>query len=158
MPEIDPELWVLVHGGPDPDAVAEWPFRAQWAWFMALVDWVAYYADEEGWAIHSENNWDRVAKLQEQGWPPNYKVLRRAARVIEMYLDSEEWSCVDAFRYTAQQWERCFSRGRKNVGSMGHLWKAFHEARAEPVEADGFFMEKLVARMVRYDVLGGNDA
>jgi len=35
MPDsrIDPELWILVHGGPE--SASGWPFWAQWHWFCA---------------------------------------------------------------------------------------------------------------------------
>jgi len=159
MPKIDPELWVLVHGGTDPEAVADWPFRARWAWFVAMVDWIADYAtDEEGWANHAENNWNRVEALQAQGWPPSPKILHRAARVIEHYLEEELWSdVVGGFQGVAEQWERCFARGREDVVHMHWLWKALQEARDEPIDDGGVFTEKLVTRLVRYDALGGVD-
>jgi len=70
MPDIDPALWILVHGGPS--AVYTWPFRAQWAWLAAIL---SELADKEYWRREDVRGepWITTAirDVLDGAWPPS---------------------------------------------------------------------------------------
>jgi len=82
MPDIDPALWVLVHGGPS--AAYTWPFRAQWAWLAAIL---SALAESEYWRredVEGEPPFTRVVRdMLERPWPPDPGQLAH----IVYYLD-----------------------------------------------------------------------
>jgi len=98
MPDIDPELWILVHGGIEPEAMLEWPLRAQWAWGAAILDMVAERANSIGWptrwtgqvARQRLEGWRKeVERALTAEWPPDLVALKRAVKLLSEFLWDE---------------------------------------------------------------------
>jgi len=123
MPDIDPELWILVHGGIEPESMLEWPLRAQWAWGAAILDMVAERANSIGWptrwtgqvARQRLEGWRKeVERALTAEWPPDLVALKRAVKLLSEFLWDEIGS--EDIVHPVGHYVRLASRVRPSMG------------------------------------------
>ena len=155
MSKIDPELWILVHGGVEPEAVAEWAPGPLWAWFAALLDRAVRVGRQYSGVVTARTLKLWMKEAFAAGVPDSGESRAYLRRVLEVIAGTSSWGYAFS---NVLPWLTS-PKGERLRYTVGVLWEeaqlhglipAFDESIAE-------FTDEVVQWMERLGVLEGDD-